>query len=64
MGGMGSVLEERRCGAGGRDEEETLVKEEAVEGANGKDLSVPVVQNPAVGAWQRGGWKAFHAGAQ
>lgn len=40
-----------------------LVEDEAVKGAEGENLSVPVVEGHAVGLGEFGGWKAFHASA-
>lgn len=38
-----------------------LVEDEAVEGAEGEDLGVPVVEGHAVGLGYLGGWEAFHS---
>jgi hypothetical protein len=42
-------------------ETSTLVQDEAVEGAEGEDLGVPVVDSDAVGLGELAGREAFHA---
>jgi hypothetical protein len=38
-----------------------LVEDEPVEGAQGENLGVPVMEGDAIGLWELGSWEAFHA---
>lgn len=60
-GRWGSLQEIFRLFSAG--ETTALVEEKDVEGADGENLGVPVVDGDAVCFGELGGWKAFHAGS-
>ena len=56
-----TLVDEVRVGEGRSRDSQTLIQEEAVEGANGDDFSMPVVEDVTVGRGEFVLGQTFHA---